>query len=236
MTREAATAPAAPYGATLFQRTDYRLAETDEDKDGVYRLRHRAYVHAGLMDPVAGGRVVDPYDDAPNAWTFGVHVDGDLCGSVRLHLLASACRTSFATQLFGDVLHPRLDRGEVFVDAARLAVDPEAAHRHPELPLLIVRLAYLACAHFEADTGLAQVRSDHQAFYRRIFRHRPITEPRAFPGVTRAVSLLAADFRSDREKVMERYPIMRSSTFERRMLFGPAQARSPTAVPAEAAE
>ena len=89
---------------------------------------------------------------------------------------------SCSTELFGDVLHPRLDRGEVFVDPARFAADPEKAKRFPELPYVTLRLAYLACDHFNADTGLAIVRPDHQAFYRRVFLHETIAEPRAFPG------------------------------------------------------
>ncbi len=76
---------------------------------------------------------------------------------------------SYTTELFGDVLHPRLDRGEVFVDPARFAADPEKGQRFPELPYLTVRLGYMACDHFNADTGLSMVRTDHQAFYRRVF-------------------------------------------------------------------
>ena len=126
---------------------------------------------------------------------------------------------SYATELFGDVLHPRLDRGEVFVDPARFVADPEQARRFPELPYVTLRLAYLACEHFNADTGLAQVRAEHQAFYRRVFLHEAITEPRSFPNVLKKVALMASDFRSLRERVLTRFPIMRSSAFERRMLF-----------------
>ena len=88
---------------------------------------------------------------------------------------------SCTTDLFGDVLHPRLDRGEVFIDPARFVADPEKAQRFPELPYLTLRLAYLACEYFNADIGLAMVRAEHQAFYRRVFLHETIAEPRLFP-------------------------------------------------------
>jgi hypothetical protein len=126
---------------------------------------------------------------------------------------------SYATELFGDILHPRLDQGEVFIDPARFVADPEKAQRFPELPYLTVRLAYLACEYFNADTGLALVRAEHQSFYRRVFLNEIIAEPRSFPNVTKKVALMASDFRTVREKVMTRFPIMRSSAFERRMLF-----------------
>jgi hypothetical protein len=206
-------------GGALFDRVDYRLIETPEEKDRVYLMRYRAYLQGGLISPSESLRVSDHYDDAPNAWTFGVYVDGELCSSLRLHILTPELRMSYATELFGDILHPRLDQGEIFVDPARFVADPEKAQRFPDLPYLTVRLAYLACEYFGADTGLALVRAEHQAFYRRVFLNEIIAEPRAFPNVTKKVALMASDFRVVREPVMARFPIMRSSAFERRMLF-----------------
>ena len=206
-------------GAGLFDRVDYRPIETPEEKDRIYLMRYRAYLQGGLILPSESLRVSDRYDDAPNAWTFGIYVDGELCSSLRIHVLTSEQRMSYATELFGDVLHPRLDRGEVFIDPARFVADPEKAQRFPELPYLTLRLAYLACEYFNADTGLALVRAEHQAFYRRVFLHETIAEPRSFPNVTKKVALMASGFRTMREQVLARFPIMRSSAFERRMLF-----------------
>jgi len=212
-------------GAGLFDRIDYRLIETPEDKDQLYLMRYRAYLHGGLILPAESQRVSDRYDDAPNAWIFGIYVDGELCSSLRLHVLTSEWRTSYATELFGDVLHKRLDKGEVFIDPARFVADPDKAQRYPELPYLSLRLAYLACEHFNADTGLAVVRAEHQAFYRRVFLHETIAEPRSFPNVLKKVALMASGFRTLREQVLGRFPIMRSSAFERRMLFEHPDAR-----------
>jgi hypothetical protein len=206
-------------GGALFDRVDYRLIETPEDKDRLYLMRYRAYLHGGLILPSESQRVSDRYDDAPNAWTFGIYVDGELCSALLLHVLTPEWRMSYATELFGDILHPRLDQGEVFIDPARFVADPEKAQRFPELPYLTVRLAYLACEYFNADTGLALVRAEHQSFYRRVFLNEIIAEPRSFPNVTKKVALMASDFRTVRERVMTRFPIMRSSAFERRMLF-----------------
>jgi hypothetical protein len=214
-------------GAGLFDRIDYRPIETPAEKDCIYLMRYRAYLHGGLILPSESLRVSDRYDDAPNAWTFGIYVDGELCSSIRLHVLTSEWRMSYATELFGDVLHPRLDKGEVFIDPARFVADPEKAQRFPELPYLTLRLAYLACEYFNADTGLALVRAEHQAFYRRVFLHETIAEPRSFPNVLKRVALMASGFRTLREQVLTRFPIMRSSAFERRMLFQRAGERRP---------
>jgi hypothetical protein len=212
-------APRSVRGSGLFDRVDYRLIETSEDKDRICALRYRGYLHGGLIAPSASQRVSDRYDDAPNAWTFGVYVDGELCSSLRLHVLTPECRMSYTTDVFGDVLHPRLDKGEVFIDPSRFVADPDKAKRFPELPYLTLRLAYLACEHFNADIGLALVRAEHQAFYRRVFLHETMAEPRSAPNLIIQVALMASDFRTLREKVLARFPIMRSSAFERRMLF-----------------
>lgn len=200
-------------------RVDYRLMETPEEKDCIYLMRYKAYLHGGVTAPSESKRVSDRYDDAPNAWIFGIYIDGELSSSIRLNVLTSECRISGTTELFGDVLHPRLDQGEIFIDPLRFAADPEKARLFPELPYLTVRLAYLACEHFNADTGLALVRAEHQAFYRRVFMCEVIGEPRSFPGFLPKVALMASDYRTIREHVMTRFPIMRSTAFERRMLF-----------------
>src|ERR1700675_1420749 len=194
-------------GAGLFDRVDYRPIETPEEKYSLYLMLSRSYLHGGLILPSESQRVSDRYDDAPNAWTFGIYVEGELCSALRLHVLTPEWRMSYSPALFGDILHPRLDQGEVFIDPARFVADPEKAQRFPELPYLTVRLVFLACEYFNADTGLALVRAEHQAFYRRVFLNETIAEPRSFPNVTKKVALMASDFRTVREKVMTRFPI-----------------------------
>jgi hypothetical protein len=225
------SAPAFVRGSGLLDRADYQLIETPEEKDLLYSMRYKACLHGGLILPSESQRVTDRYDNERNAWTFGIYVDGELCSSLRLQVLTSDQRMSFATELFGDVLHPRLDRGEVFIDASRFVADPEKARQFPELPYVTLRLAYMACEYFNADTGLAQVRAGHQAFYRRVFLHETIAEPRSFPNILTKGALMASDFRAKRDLVLARFPIMRSSAFERRMLFQrPNERRSSPAV------
>ena len=206
-------------GSGLSDRVDYRLMQTPEEKDCIYLMRYKAYLHGGVTAPSESERVNDHYDDAPNALTFGVHIDGELCSSIRLHLLTSEQRMSYTAELFSDVLHPRLDQGETFIDPARFVADPEKARRFPELPYLTLRLAYMACEHFNVDTGLALVRAGHQRFYRQVFMYETIAEPRQFPNALVEVGLMASDFRARHDQVLARFPIMRSSAFERRKLF-----------------
>jgi hypothetical protein len=214
-----ARSPVTKFGLSLLEQVDYRLVQTAEDKERLYNLRYRAYLREGAVTESRDERVTDQFDELPNAWTFGVYFDGTLYGSVRISILTSEWRQSSSAETFGDIVLPRLDRGEVIVDPSRFVADPDRARRFPELPYMIVRLAFLACEYFKADLGLAIVRAEHQAFYRRVFLHETIAEPRIYPGLLKPVGLMAADFPKMRGTVFERYPMMRSTAFERRMLF-----------------
>jgi hypothetical protein len=200
-------------------QVDYRLAQTPEEKDEIYRLRYRAYLREGAIQPSADGRVIDQYEDAPNAWTFGVYFHGELYSSIRVSVLTSEWRMSPSVELFGDVLHPELDKGRIIIDSTRFVADPEKARNFPELPYVTVRLGSMAGVHFNADYGLAIVRPEHQAFYRRVFLHETWCEPRSYPGLVKPVGLMAAHLPTVRDRVLARYPFLRSSAFERRTLF-----------------
>lgn len=219
--RSAAERTTAAFGrnSDLLNQVDYRLAETPEEKDEIYRLRYRAYLREGAILPSESQRLSDNYDDAPNAWTFGVYLCGQLCSSIRVSVLTSEWRMSPSVELFGELLHPELDKGRVFIDPTRFVADPEKARRFPELPYVTVRLGYVAGVHFNADVGLAIVRPEHQAFYRRLFLQETWGEPRLYPGLVKPVGLMAAHYPTMREKVFARYPYLHSSAFERRMLF-----------------
>ncbi|MGA7807089.1 N-acyl amino acid synthase FeeM domain-containing protein [Bradyrhizobium sp.] len=203
----------------LLEHVDYRRADTPEEKDRIYRLRYRAYLREGAILPSETGRVTDRYDDLPNNFTFGIYLRGELYSSIRISVLTSEWRGSPSSEMFSDLLHPELERGKIIIDPTRFVADPEKARTFPELPYVTVRLGYIACAHFNADIGLANVRPEHRAFYRKVFLQEPWGEPRLYPGLIKPVGLVAAKYPEIRDRVFQRFPFMRSSAFERRMLF-----------------
>jgi hypothetical protein len=206
-------------GAQLLDRTDYRLAETEADKEAIYRLRYRAYLHEGAIEPRIDRRLTDRFDNLPNSWIFGVYFDGQLASSIRISLATRDNPETPAVDAFRDLLEPQLARGKVIVDPNRFVADPLRKDKFAELPYMTVRLGYVACAYFNADIGTATVRQEHQAFYRRVFLQEALCTPRPYPTLTKPLCLMAADYLSVRERIFERYPCFRSSYFERRKLF-----------------
>lgn len=209
----------APRGSELLDRVDYRLAETEAEKEAIYSLRYRAYLHEGAIEPRADRRLKDRFDDLPNSWTFGIYMDGTLASSLRVSVATLDHPDTPAVDAFGDLLMPELEQGKVIVDPNRFVADPDNRTKFPELPYLTVRLGYVACGYFNADIGTATVRSEHQAFYRRVFLQKSLCEPRPYPTLTKPLCLMAADYLAVRERIFARYPYFRSSQFERRMLF-----------------
>ena len=206
-------------GIELLDRVDYRLAETQEDKDTIYRLGYRAYLNEGTIEPNRDQKITDKFDDMPNSWIFGVYLDGRLASSIRLSISSPEYSMCPSVDVFGDYLQQEVDQGKIMVDPTRFVADPDFAGQFPELPYITLRLCFVACSYFNADLGLATVRAEHRSFYKRLFNHQPLSPPRIYPGLTKAICLMAVDFPASREKVFARYPYLRSSYFERRMLF-----------------
>jgi N-acyl-L-homoserine lactone synthetase len=203
----------------LLQRVDYRRAETAEDRDALFRLRYAAYLREGAIPASPGERYCDAFDETDNAWIFGVYVDGELASSIRLHVATRQSPALPALNVFSDLLSPEIAAGKVLIDPTRFVADRAASRRHPELCYVTTRLAVLASEYFNADLLLATVRAEHQAFYRRVFGHRLICDPRPYPSLSKPISLMALDYGMARERLVHRNPFFRSSHFERRMLF-----------------
>lgn len=210
---------------SILDHVDYRVVETQNQKEEIYRLRYKAYLHEGAVAKSETEMVFDAYDDAPNQWVFGVYYRDVLMGSIRVGVLTNKRRESPAGWLFNDVLTPLIDAGQVIIDPTRFVADPDRAGEFPYLPLMSARLGWIAAIHFGADMGISIVRREHQPFYRRLFLQEEMAEPRLFPGLLKPVGLMGAYFSEVKDEVLVRHPFLRSTAFERRMLFKDSEMR-----------
>jgi N-acyl-L-homoserine lactone synthetase len=205
--------------ARLLDRIDCRLADSAEDREAIFRLRYQAYLQEGAIAPNFTQEFSDPYDETDNVWLFGLYIDGDLASSIRLHVASEDNRDFPSRKVFADVLEPELDVGKVIIDPTRFVTDRHHSRINPGLTYATVRLGWLAAQYFGAEHLLAAVRTEHQAFYRRTFKHQPICEARPYPLLAPPISLMTVRYASVVHQVHERYPFFRSTFFERRMLF-----------------
>jgi hypothetical protein len=203
-------------------RTSYFRVETDRQKEVIYRLRYDAYRRENTILARDDLRFNDHYDRDPNTAVFGVNIDGSLAGTIRLHVVSQRHPMGPAMDTYGDVLRPLVQSGESFIDPSRFVTNPVARPGAKLLPFAVTRLACMAAEFHEADWMLASVRIEHAAFYRRFCSLKPMTEPRAYPGLTKPLMLLGERNSDIRGSVFTKYPVFSSTLGERLALFGNA--------------
>lgn len=218
---EPASGPEAPSKSAnrvqeLLDKVDYRLADSEEGWAAIGRLRYEAYLREGAIEPNASQSFTDAHDDDKNARTFGVYIDNELAASIRIHLLTKDAHDSPSFEAFFDVLEPELEAGKTIVDPNRFVINQQMARLYPNLPYAMLRVCWMASKYFNAEHTLAAVRPEHQAFYRRVFKHRPLCGARAYPPLIKPLTLMTTNYREITEYVYRRYPFFRSSYFERR--------------------
>jgi hypothetical protein len=198
----------------------YRRVVSEADLETVFRLRYEAYVREGTIPISFEKRFADKYDEMPNVSIFGAYIDGELASSIRVHVASPEYPVSPSVDVFPDVLGPEIEKGRTIVDPTRFVSHPVIARGYPELPYITVRLGFLASEFFRADLGLASVRVEHQAFYRRLFLMNPLCEPRRFPNLAPLFSLMGVNYPSVKTQITQRYPFMQSTAAELEELYG----------------
>ncbi len=203
----------------LLDRMDVRLAQSKEEREAISRLRYQAYLREGAIAPNSTGTFSDPYDEIGNVFLFGLYIDGELASSVRIHVGSKDHPDFPSLHVFPEALQPHIDNGKVIIDTTRFVADEAMSRLHRGLPYATLRASWLAGNYFAADYSLAAVRAEHQAFYRRMFHHQLICEPRPYPHLAKPICLMWIHYPIVAEDVQRRYPFFRSTLFERRMLF-----------------
>ncbi|MCX2698875.1 MULTISPECIES: N-acyl amino acid synthase FeeM domain-containing protein [Ochrobactrum] len=204
----------------FLDRVEYRRIVHAEDLEEIGRLRYRSYRSANVMHEADVPSIVDDVDCDSHAFVFGIHIDGQLVSTLRIHHITPDHRRGTSYALFPDILDPLLNAGMSFVDPTRFAADPELLSEYPAIPYVTLRIAAMASEYFEADQCLASVKPEHMAFYKRIFGTSVMAEAREHEGYGIRVGLGAAPIRNIRDAVAVRFPFFKSQPHERRAMFG----------------
>ena len=213
---------------SLAAKVEYIRAEDEADRLAIFRLRYKAYLKEGAIEPNADGLFHDAHDDDLNAFLFGIRLDGRLAGSIRVHVCTPQVPVAPGLEVFADILEPYLEAGESFSDPTRFVVDPDIRGETALMPHFGLRLGSMACDHFGLDQILATVRQEHAPFYKRLFGLDLLTSPRDYPNLKKPICLMAGYMEDIREKSYRRIPVFPSTPSERASLYGPSTDRSLT--------
>jgi hypothetical protein len=218
-----ATSSFSDHVSRLLDKIDCKLADTSDRREDIFRLRYRAYRREGAIPQNSCGTFSDPYDEKGNVFLFGFYIDGELASSIRVHVASKEHPDFTSFEIFSDYLQPELAAGKILVDTTRFVTDEVFSRLYRALPYATMRVAGMACEYFSADQLLAAVRTEHQAFYRRVFHHHLVCEARPYPGLTKPLSLMTVHYPTFVDLVHQRYPFFRSTLVEQQMLFGRGQ-------------
>ena len=202
------------------QRVQMRRAETAADRDAIFALRYRGYLREGAIAPHISERFSDPWDEAPTSMIFGLHVDGELASTMRLHFIGPNGGAIPALEIFSDALAPYMAAGKSIMDPTRFVIDDRFAALGPEVPFVMLRLVTMAAQHYDVDVLLATVRTEHVVMYKRLFGHRPITEPRAYPLLAKPIVCMATEMEDMRALIRSHHLFLESTPRERAAVFG----------------
>ena len=209
----------------ILDRVEYSRVRMDVLDNPIYKLRYEAYRREEFVPFNDQGIVHDDLDGTPNCFAYGIHIDGELVSSIRIHHLTAQDRKSPSMKTHAEVLDPLLDRGQHFVDPSRFTADYEASLAYPALPFLTLRIAVMATEYFSTTGCLALVRREHAAFYRRVFGSVEIGEARTYPGLSFPTVLYNSDSAINLQQIYRRFPFFRSTQEEQHALFSQTDMR-----------
>ncbi len=202
------------------EHVEYRRVTSGEDLEAIYRLRYNSYLRAGMLHENPAGMLHDQWDDLPNSYRFGVYYDGELMSTMRLHLIGRESGPGPASDTFPEALRERIAAGETFIDGTRFAAYPHVAPSTLSIPFLTIRLALVASSFFGQTSCLSAIKPEHTAFYKRMFGASCIGGPTLYPGVVVPRLLYETPCGANLTRVLNRFPFMRSTKSEQRLLFG----------------
>ncbi len=203
----------------FFEIIDIRPTKDAEDFEAIYRLRYQAYRRENFIPPNAERLCTDELDTTPNKHLFGIYIAGELVSSIRLSILSKEHPHSPSMMAFSDILNPWLDAGQVFIDPSRFVTERNVPLVYPELPLAMMKIPIMAAQYFKASYGLSTVRTEHAAFYKRVFHSKQVSDIRHFPYVDMNVVMLRTETKHPERGIFRRYPFFRSNYLEQRALF-----------------
>ncbi len=188
------------------QDARYRVLTDSADLEALYRLRYRSYRGNGSIPENETGRMADAFDESANCLHVAVEMEGEMLASVRLHLVSKLSHCAPTLEVFPEIMAEAAPDLTV-LDPTRFVIDPEARKRQVPLHFLALRIPFLAAMFYDIDLALAPVRAEHTAFYRRYLGYSLALEPRSYPGLKKPIQLLTANFREERDRVLERVPV-----------------------------
>ncbi len=198
---------------------EFRIARDEETKATIYRFRNDVFHARGeMIEPDPTGLFRDAFEETGDL--FGMHVNDQLIGSVRIHVGGPGLPPTPSSLSFGEVTAPIVEAGEYYVDPTRICISPEFDQSHPMMLIkTAVRFVVMAVDHFDTDWIIAPVRRLHKPFYERQFDFDQLASLRPVPRLIEPLLLMGSQTEGMRQKIYSTRPFFESTDAERRRIF-----------------
>jgi hypothetical protein len=190
---EAAPLDAAPADGVV--STSWYSA-TDNRRDA-FALRHRGYVHAGLIEPSPFGIYTDAYDDLPTTVVAGLFRRGACIATLRLSFYTPGAASPAlpCEKVYPEVEGLKANAQGLVVELSRLAIDPEITNTRyrARLYAAAIRAGVSACVAMDAQHLLVATQTKWRSFYEHVMDFKVTGPAQFYPPGDVPVVLLARE-------------------------------------------
>ena len=155
---------------------------TDNRRDA-FALRHRGYVHAGLIEPSPFGIYTDAYDDLPTTVVAGLFRRGACIATLRLSFYTPGAASPAlpCEKVYPEVEGLKANAQGLVVELSRLAIDPEITNTRyrARLYAAAIRAGVSACVAMDAQHLLVATQTKWRSFYEHVMDFK-VTGPAQF--------------------------------------------------------
>jgi hypothetical protein len=192
-----------------------RRAHSTRLRDEVYSLRYRAYRKEEAIEPSVFEAFEDRYDHQPNHVLWALTYEDRVIGSIRTTWFDPAERHPIPEMhAYSEELAKIVANDASILSGNRLVTDPDLSSANPQAVLLLLRHFMVTASYKSSDWAVAAARSNHVAFYRRVFRARVVSESRVYPGLRCPMFLMACDLRQNDGLITQKTPSLQPRGYE----------------------
>lgn len=186
-------APAAADESDAVVRTTW-YAATDNRREA-FALRHRGYVHAGLIEASPFGIYTDAYDELPTTLTAALFRRGACIATLRLSFYTPGARGPAlpCENVYPEIPGIKAAANGLVVELSRLAIDPEITNTRyrARLYAAAIRAGVSACLALDAKHLLVATQTKWRSFYEHVFGFKAVGPAQFYPPGDVPVILLA---------------------------------------------
>ena len=151
-------------------RTEWYSA--DDNRREAFALRHRGYVHAGLIEASPFGIYTDAYDDLPTTLIAGLFRRGACIATLRLSFYApgAADPTLPCEKVYPEIAAIKAKAEGLVVELSRLSIDPDITNTRyrARLYAAAIRAGVSACLALNAKHLPVATQTKWQSFYEHV--------------------------------------------------------------------